>query len=569
MTSIQRQTVARWDLTDSTELLHQLREPNSIRTLPLRWSRGGAGLTGAESRQTVRDMLSYLPFYAVQGPPGTGKTTVAAEAVAAQLAATPAARILVSAQSTFALDNLAERILGRIGAIDDDGEPTPWWDGAALRITSAQGTPPQGKMGLWRKSSVADRRAEQIRKRVADQLADGVPERLEEGDPVKVRQVLEDWQGLLNGTAGENVLPELEDRLEHAANLVFATCGTATPEAVTPGGIRDTFDWVIVEEAAKAWPTELAMPLARGTRWTLIGDHRQLPAHRRDDFERFLSECVDDPDLGIRVLAERKDKIMDVFDTFRRVFRRLESDELSQREKDDLPLHTLSTQFRMSRPIAEVVSRVFYPVAGAGPEADGLPPGMLRTGREIGPLPLRFPTFLRGQSVVWLDTSDDPDCATDIPTWSNPGEAAVVADLVARINPEPRPNEGEYSAEPLAVLTPYRRQADQLSLYRHVKPHVYTVHSFQGREADIVIVSLVRATQRGADPAARPWESLGHLSRPDLINVMVSRARRLLVLVGSYDHFAVHDRGEAEFWARVCRAVDLYGTIVPVESLRA
>ena len=226
------------------------------------------------------------------------------------------------------------------------------------------------------------------------------------------------------------MLPELEDRLEHAANLVFATCGTATPEAVTPGGIRDTFDWVIVEEAAKAWPTELAMPLARGTRWTLIGDHRQLPAHRRDDFERFLSECVDDPDLGIRVLAERKDKIMDVFDTFRRVFRRLESDELSQREKDDLPLHTLSTQFRMSRPIAEVVSRVFYPVAGARPEADGLPPGMLRTGREIGPLPLRFPTFLRGQSVVWLDTSDDPDCATDIPTWSNPGEAAVVADLV-------------------------------------------------------------------------------------------------------------------------------------------
>ena len=84
-----------------------------------------------------------------------------------------------------------------------------------------------------------------------------------------------------------------------------------------------------------------------------------------------------------------------------------------------------------------------------------------------------------------------------------------------------------------------------------------------------MIVSLVRATQRGADPAARPWESLGHLSRPDLINVMVSRARRLLVLVGSYDHFAVHDRGEAEFWARVCRAVDLYGTIVPVESLRA
>ena len=84
-TSIQRQTEARWDLADSTQLLHQLRRPASIRTLPYRWSRKGGGLIGEESRETVRAMLSYLPFYAVQGPPGTGKTTVAAEAVAAQL----------------------------------------------------------------------------------------------------------------------------------------------------------------------------------------------------------------------------------------------------------------------------------------------------------------------------------------------------------------------------------------------------------------------------------------------------------------------------------------------------
>jgi hypothetical protein len=568
-TALFRQTDARWDLTDSAELQHQLREPNSIRALPLRWSRAGAGLAGTEARQTVRDMLSFVPFYAVQGPPGTGKTTVAAEAVATQLAAVPTTRILVSAQSTFALDNLAERILTRIGAIDDKGEPTPWWYGAALRITSAQGTPPQGKMGLWRKSAVAERRGREILRRVTDQLMDGTAEQLPDGDPGKLRRVLEDWRQLLDGSGSENVLPELEDRIEHASNLVFATCGTATAEAVTPGGIRDTFDWVIVEEAAKAWPTELAMPLARGTRWTLIGDHRQLPAHRRDDFARFLADGIDDQDLGIRLLAQRKDEIMDVFDTFRRVFKRFDSGQLNQREKDELPLHTLGTQFRMARPIAEVVSRVFYPVPGAPAEPDGLPRGGLATGKEIGPLPLRGPAFLRGKSLVWLDTSDDPDCATDLPTWSNPGEAGVVADLVARINPSPRAHQDGYSGDPLAVLTPYRRQADLLGLHAHVKPHVYTVHAFQGREADIVIVSLVRATIHGTDPAEYPWQSLGHLSRPELINVMISRARRLLVLVGKYQHYAAFERGEAAFWGRVCRAVDLYGTVQPSGSLRA
>lgn len=560
-TAIERQAAARWELIDARELLHQLRTPAAVKTLPHRWAGAGSGLIGADSRQAVRDMLSYQPFYAVQGPPGTGKTTVVAEAVAAQLAAEPATRILVSAQSTFALDNLADRILQRVGAVDDAGEPTRWWDGAALRITSAQGTPPQGKMSLWLKGKLAERRVDEVRTRVADHLANGVTEEL--------RPVLEDWQRLLDGTGGENVAPELEDRLERASNLVFATCATATAEAVTPGGVRSTFDWVIVEEAAKAWPTELALPLARGTRWTLIGDHRQLPAHRRDDFIRFLNSCLNDPDIGLNLLAERKDVVVDVFDTFRRVFHQLESGDLTKEQRGALPLTVLGTQFRMSEPIANVVSRVFYPRPGSPPEADGLPPGTLATGADIRPLPLRSPDFLRGRSLVWLDTTGVPECATAVPTWSNEGEAHVVADLVAHIDPPPRAQVGEYSAEPLAVLTPYRRQALLLSRHSHVEPYVYTVHAFQGREADIVIVSLVRTTAHGSDPAARPWESLGHLSRPDLINVMMSRARRLLVLVGKHEHFAAFTSGEASFWGQVCRAVDLYGTVVPAESLRA
>ena len=567
-TSIQRQTEARWDLADSTQLLHQLRRPASIRTLPYRWSRKGGGLTGEESRETVRAMLSYLPFYAVQGPPGTGKTTVAAEAVAAQLEDFPATRILVSAQSSFALDHLAERILNRIGAVDDRGEPTDWWDGAALRVTSSSGTPPQGKMGLWRKNAVAERRRDLIVRRVTEHLDGDLAGRLPDGNADKLRHVLRDWKGLLDGSGRENVLPELEDRAENAANLVFATCGTATAEAVTPGGIRDTFNWVIVEEAAKAWPTELALPLTRGTRWTLIGDHRQLPAYRREDFERFLSACLDDDDPAINLLGERKEDVMDVFDTFRRVFRQADSGGLSAAARQQLPLHTLSTQFRMAKPIAEVVSRVFYPVAGAEPEPDGLLPGRLGSGRDIGPLPLRAPAPLRGKSLVWLDTSQDPDCATDFPTWSNPGEADVVADLIRRIVPVPRPHRDGYSADPLAVLTPYRRQADLLRAAPHVKPHVYTVHAFQGREADIVVVSLVRSALRGTEPTERPWESLGHLSRRELINVMISRARQLLVLVGNYDHFATFSHGEAGFWGQVCRAVELYGSIVPSGSLR-
>jgi len=94
-------------------------------------------------------------------------------------------------------------------------------------------------------------------------------------------------------------------------------------------------------------------------------------------------------------------------------------------------------------------------------------------------------------------------------------------------------------------------------------------HALAGRlPADIVVVSLVRSTLRGTEPTERPWESLGHLSRRELINVMISRARQLLVLVGNYNHFATFSQGEAEFWGQVCRAVERYGSIVPSGSLR-
>jgi hypothetical protein len=557
--AIRRQVAGRRELADAKELLRQLRNPHAVKTLPDRWATVGSGLIGSEAQRAVQDMLSYQPFYALQGPPGTGKTTVVAEAVAAQLAAEPDTRILVSAQSNFALDKLAQRILQRIGAVDDRRKPTRWWDGVALRVASVRGTPPQEEMSQWLLKPLAQRRAAEIRARVADHLADGVPESL--------RDVLKDWHQLLEGTGGENVLPELEERLERASNLVFATCATATADALTPGGVRSTFDWVIVEEAARTWPTELVLPLVRGTRWALIGDHRQLPAYRKDDFMRFLNGCLHDPDPELRLLGERREAVVDVFDTFQRVFHRLEAKDLTPEERSRLPLTVLGTQFRMNEAIGNLVSRVFYPRPHTSPEADGLYPGTVATGADIQPPPLRSPHFLCGRSLIWLDTTGMPECAA-VPAWGNEGEAELVAELVASIDPPPRANAWESAGEPLAVLTPYRRQATLLSRYSSLRPYVHTVHAFQGREADIVIVSLVRTQSYRSNPTSRPWEGLGHLSQPDLVNVMLSRARRLLVLVGKREHFAAFTSGKASFWGQVCRAVDLYGTVVPAENVR-
>lgn len=296
----------------------------------------------------------------------------------------------------------------------------------------------------------------------------------------------------------------------------------------------------------------------QGTRWTLIGDHRQLGAHRRQDFESFLNDCASDRNEEIAQLYRERESLLRAFDTFRNLFGNLDDVELSPSARERLPLRQLSTQFRMRAPIAEVVSRVFYPKPGPV-EQDGLPRGGLATAEGIGPLSLRRPVEFIGESLIWLDTSDIPDCA-DVPRWSNPGEAKVVDALVKRLKPDPVPYRNGYSGEPLAVLTPYRQQLEELRQYASVRDHLSTVHAFQGREADIVLVSLVRSTPRGKARGA--LSSLGHLTEPNLINVMLSRARKLLVIVGNFQHFA-QAGAEVEFWARLCTAVRIYGTVLP------
>lgn len=58
-----------------------------------------------------------------------------------------------------------------------------------------------------------------------------------------------------------------------------------------------------------------------------------------------------------------------------------------------------------------------------------------------------------------------------------------------------------------------------------------TVDEFQGSEADIVVVSLVR------NNALVPWKSVGFLKERNRMNVLLSRAKQKLVIVGSWDFF--------------------------------
>ena len=75
----------------------------------------------------------------------------------------------------------------------------------------------------------------------------------------------------------------------------------------------------------------------------------------------FLSDNALDDDAELRSHGEQADDYAKVFDLFATLFEpELPVPNLPKPSRR--PLSTLTTQFRMNRPIGELVSRVFYPV---------------------------------------------------------------------------------------------------------------------------------------------------------------------------------------------------------------
>ena len=544
---LRRQREARLEFLDARSLLAQLHSPSTIGGFRHRWRGAGQGLRGGADA-IVKDMLVSQALYALHGPPGTGKTTVAAHAVEAYLRAERGARILVSAQSNYALDNLALRIRNQLSE-------RGLTDILAIRVSSRSGDE-KVHPGL------ADCKLDELIPRRVRFIAVRCNQRLDRrsADPEPLRNILRRWK-----VAVETSHLELQDRVRRGANLVFATCATATKRNVDAVGSFGVYDWVLVEEAAKAWPTELAIPLVRGVRWTLVGDHRQLPAHRRMEVEELLSECADADDEDLRNHAASREDHSRIFNLFGSLFERDISRTASERSRRShggltVPLGKLTRQFRMRRPIAEVVSRAFYPDT-ANPQAGGPPRGTLETDPETEvDSGLRAPEKLVGRALVWLDTDGVADCG-DRPRWENEGEARIIAGLLKTMKPPPWPENTDTSEDPLAILAPYRDQIDRLSrAIPELSSRLFSVHQFQGREADIIVASLVRDRVRGASPRS----NLGHLTRPELANVLFSRARRLLIVIGHFRHF--HASG-VEFWRSVCETVRQEGLIVRADAV--
>ena len=171
--------------------------------------------------------------------------------------------------------------------------------------------------------------AEEDLKRVEHELRTlilGLQERTERLP--RLKEALAAYHHRLQAAGGD-----FEEAVLHEANVVAATCtGIA--------GARNfdtTFDHVLIDEAGRATPLDLLIPMVRGKAITLVGDHFQLPPMYDKEVEEQLTETL-----------ELKTTL----------FERVYKGALASRKE------ALSLQYRMPPAICHIVKELSYKSVG-------------------------------------------------------------------------------------------------------------------------------------------------------------------------------------------------------------
>jgi hypothetical protein len=286
------------------------------------------------------------------------------------------------------------------------------------------------------------------------------------------------------------------------------------------GLTKTTFDLVVVDEAARCTPSELAVPIQSGKWIVLVGDHAQLePLHPGDIVETLAGE------LGLPLHeVQRSD--------FERVF---ESDYGKAAGS------TLTKQYRMLPPIGRIVSWAFYNDGG------GLLHGRTNSIIDERVLPPELQTPLQWVTTDSAGSSGyQKSDSKQSRSLFNPLEAQAILSLLKRCaehEPFMEWLQGRSDGgHPIGIICAYSLQRDYLwkklqtenlpdVLRRAIK--VDTIDSYQGKENLIVLLSLVRNNSDGVVDGGEKTIAPGFMARKNRINVALSRAMDRLVIVGA------------------------------------
>lgn len=422
-------------------------------------------LANEKQLESVIKAMAVKDIFMIQGPPGTGKTTVIKEIIWQQLKLKAESRILVVSQANVAVDNV-------------------------LRGLPAMGISEQQLVRCGDESKIAD----DLQDYHFDQQVENYSKELSDMPCRKDLQVYRtQWIHLLHDKDTRNRVGEY---MLQNFDVVGATCVGLAKKQFGLDSLE--FDLVIIDEAGKALPGELLLPINRARKVIIIGDHKQLPPV----IDAALYDgTVDTSDI----LDEDEDTFYNT-SLFEKLYESCPSTNKCM----------LNKQFRMPVVIGELISHLFYDSQLTSATSCTIKKPLCLENNLI---------FMNMEQDDTYKEQTDIVHSTGISTISrrsgpyNLREIEIVASLVEKIR-------NRYQ-DRIVIITPYKNQKKriwQAFKSKHIDNKVYvnTIDAFQGDEADIVIYCMTRAKKMTK-----------YFSDSARLNVAFSRTRNMLFIIGS------------------------------------
>uniref|UniRef100_A0AC35FII6 DNA replication ATP-dependent helicase/nuclease n=1 Tax=Panagrolaimus sp. PS1159 TaxID=55785 RepID=A0AC35FII6_9BILA len=311
----------------------------------------------------------------------------------------------------------------------------------------------------------------------------------------------------------ETKLAEFKDKktmLNQAKNMLLKTPIVATT-CLTAGNHnfftwRTKFDYCIVDEAALALQSSVIKPLLLGNVYVLVGDCRQLEP---------LVVCKEAKEQGMNISLMEKWEII--------------AEKVNGIVK-------LNQQYRMNSKICELSSEMFYDNLLQCATKDVANQTIEKFDEEMNEgKEEKVPRDLKNlilssdisDSVIFIDTlsrsSDSNSFAqttSSTSSKSNKGEVELISRLCQIYLSSGFPSSS------IGIMSTYRNQVDELRKSLPSSIETNTVDQYQGRDKDIILISLVHTSISDLDYCN---ESLLSERR---VNVALTRAKKKLILVG-------------------------------------
>lgn len=553
-------------------------------------------------KQAIIKAMYAQDLAVIQGPPGTGKSTAIAELIWQLVRkglqqGNKRERILLTSETNLAVDNAISRIVNNktnlVKPIRFGGEEKLESEGLQFSIELMKRWVEEGDYCLVTDETDEETDANITTDLILKNWVNNISERSFHRYDSEDNEVIKRWRNYLSNPNKE-LRGIVYKRYVENANVIGATCssigdkkaGNDEFNGFTPfyhnycdvfkqkkGRARIEFTTVIQDESSKATPAELVLPFVYGNKAIVIGDHRQLPPMLdKEEFEETLDYALklaaDDKDKEtIKQLQQFVDEHFDEMEVshFQRIY-----------EGIDISLKgTFNLQYRMHPDINEVIEQ-FYREDGGLYCGLTNPKDLGVNDRNVGNPASRYHGIdingLIGHNthVLFID-SKSPEML-DGTSRVNYGEIETIDKLLERFERSTTFQSylGRFTKEDdkqIGIISFYGKQIKQLRSVAHNHPklsiRVSTVDRFQGMERNIVIVSMVRSNiiqssknqqpnwKRYPDLGYPKQKSLGFAQSPNRLNVALSRAKRLLVIVGNRELFS-----ELEIYQRLFMTIE-------------